>query len=156
MDELVFAAYPPDWRLCVVNVRQSLLKQRCSSSGKGNWISDQFKKKNPHNKVSRDTIRRWVKAVLELSGVDTSIFTPHSTRAASTSKAATKIPLKTSLMIAGCRRRSTFATYYNKPLIREGVFAFAVVQPRNWQVRLGLLALKFSYNLSWRSTVGWN
>ena len=59
--------------------------------------------KKPHNKVSRETIRRWVKAVLELSEVDTSIFTPHSTRAASTSKAATKIPLKTILKTAGWR-----------------------------------------------------
>ena len=40
--------------------------------------------KKPHNKVSRETIRRWVKAGLELSGVDTSTFTPHSTRVAPT------------------------------------------------------------------------
>ena len=100
-----------------------------SSSQKETGFLISFKK--PHNKVSRDTIRRWVKAALELSGVDTSIFTPHSTRVASNSKAATNIPLKTILRTAGWRRRSTFATYYNKPVIRKGVFAFAVVQPRN-------------------------
>lgn len=37
--------------------------------------------------VSSSTIARWLKTVLELSGVDTSVFKPHSYRSASTSAA---------------------------------------------------------------------
>ena len=129
VDEVTFAAYPPDRRLCVVTYVKAYLNRTALLRRKESGFLISFKK--PHNKVSRDTIRRWVKAILELSGVDTSIFTPHSTRAASTRKAATNIPLKTILKTAGWRRRSTFATYYNKPVIRKGVFATAFVQPRN-------------------------
>lgn len=42
----------------------------------------------PFKRVSRDTISRWVKLVLTDSGIDTSRFKPHSTRAASTSAAS--------------------------------------------------------------------
>ena len=115
-DQLVFAVYPPDRRLCMVTDVRACLNRTALLRRKESGFLISFKK--PHNKVSRDTIRRWVKAVCELSRVDTSIFTPHSTRAASTSKAATKIPLKTMLKTAGWRRRSTFVTYYNKPVIR--------------------------------------
>ena len=35
-----------------------------------------------HKAVSKDTISRWLKCVLEEAGIDMSIFKPHSTRAA--------------------------------------------------------------------------
>ena len=41
----------------------------------------------PHNPVSVDTVSRWLKEFLRLSGNDTSIFTGHSIRTASASKA---------------------------------------------------------------------
>ena len=41
----------------------------------------------PYGPVSSDTISRWVKFVLQSSGIDVNIFKPHSTRSASTSKA---------------------------------------------------------------------
>lgn len=43
--------------------------------------------KKSHSPVSVPTIARWIKPILQKSGVDTSIFTAHSTRAASTSAA---------------------------------------------------------------------
>ena len=42
---------------------------------------------NPYTPVSVDTFFRWLKEFLRLSGIDTSIFIGHSTRAASASKA---------------------------------------------------------------------
>ena len=42
----------------------------------------------PHQEVGRQTISRWLKTTLAMSGIDISIFTAHSTRMASTSKAA--------------------------------------------------------------------
>lgn len=41
----------------------------------------------PHNKVGSQTLARWVKKVLQNSGIDISIFGAHSTRSASTSAA---------------------------------------------------------------------
>ena len=41
----------------------------------------------PHNPVSVDTVFCWLKEFLRLPGIDTSIFTGHSTRTASASKA---------------------------------------------------------------------
>ncbi len=41
----------------------------------------------PHGPVSKDTISRWVKASLRIAGIDTSVFKPHSTKAAATSAA---------------------------------------------------------------------
>jgi len=40
----------------------------------------------PFGLVSRDTISRWVKFVLQSSGINVNIFKPHSTRSASTFK----------------------------------------------------------------------
>ena len=44
----------------------------------------------PHRAVSKDTISRWAKSVLESSGIDFHKFSPHRTRAAAASKAKQK------------------------------------------------------------------
>lgn len=43
--------------------------------------------KKPHNPVTSQSLSRWIKITLKDSGIDTSIFTAHSTRHAATSKA---------------------------------------------------------------------
>lgn len=43
--------------------------------------------KKPHNVASTQTLSRWIKSTLKDSGIDVSIFSAHSTRHASTSKA---------------------------------------------------------------------
>ena len=64
-----------------------------------------------------------------LSGINTAIFKPHSTKAASTSKASKKgVPLGHILKTAGWSRASTFARFYNKPVTTEdNSFAQAVL-----------------------------
>ena len=44
--------------------------------------------KKPHSPVVEETLSRWIKTSLKLAGVDTSVFTAHSTRSAATSAAA--------------------------------------------------------------------
>ena len=69
----------------------------------------------PHKPVSRDTVARWIRDVLTKSGIDTRLFTPHSTRSASTSAAVRKgTPMNIILKTAGWSRQSTFAAFYNK------------------------------------------
>ena len=69
----------------------------------------------PHAEVTRSTISRWVKEVMVRSGVDVSIFSPHSTRSASSSKASlAHVPLSTILSTAGWTKETTFSKYYHK------------------------------------------
>jgi hypothetical protein len=52
------------------------------------------------------------------AGIDTKRFQPHSTRAASTSKANLRaVPLYIIMSTAGWQRAETFQRFYNKPII---------------------------------------
>jgi len=64
----------------------------------------------PHNS---STVARWLKSLLEASGIDTSIFSAHSVRGAS-SYAAGSAGISTSdiLKAAGWSSESTFPQFY--------------------------------------------
>ena len=47
----------------------------------------------PHRAITSNTISRWIKQVLTLSGIDATIFKARSTRAASVSKASQFLPV---------------------------------------------------------------
>lgn len=83
--------------------------------------------KKPFREVASSTISRWIKATLEDSGVDTSIFSAHSTRHASTSKAARQgVNIDTIRRTAGWSQGSaTFGRFYNRPVMEQGPEAFA-------------------------------
>ena len=74
--------------------------------------------------VSQDTLARGIK---QSAGIDLSIFTPHSTRSASTSGAATRIPIDVALKIEGWRSMRTFTKHYNKDIIFEEKFANSIL-----------------------------
>ena len=99
VDKLIVCAYPVDRRLCpVLYIKEYLKRTKLLRQ------SDQFfvQCTKPYKGVSRDTIRRWTKQVLRLSGVDTVRFKAHSTRAAATSLADFRhVPMDTILKFAG-------------------------------------------------------
>ena len=70
----------------------------------------------PYRPASKDTLARWIKSVLHDAGIDMTIFTRHSIRSASTSKAVTKVPIEPVLKTGGWRSMRTFANYYNKQI----------------------------------------
>ena len=71
----------------------------------------------PFKPVSRDTISRWIKHVLEKADINTKIFTAHSTRAAVTSAAqSNNVSTNTIMDAAGRSRESTFRRFYDKPI----------------------------------------
>ena len=73
----------------------------------------------PHKPVSRDTISRWTKETLRICGIDTNVFTAHSTRSASVSKANEKdVPIHEIMANAGWKSAETFRKYYNKPVFQ--------------------------------------
>ena len=74
----------------------------------------------PHTPIKRGTLTSWAKTGLTLSGVDMGKFTPHSMRAASTSKAKSSVAISTIMKTAGWRNASTFARFYDKKIESEG------------------------------------
>lgn len=81
--------------------------------------------KKPHHTATTQSISRWIKDVLQKSGIDTTLFTVHSTRHASTSAAARNgLNIETIRKAAGWSENSSvFAQFYNRPLINKEVFA---------------------------------
>lgn len=69
----------------------------------------------PHKTVGKQTLSRWFKELLKRAGIDTYVFTRHSTRMASTSKDnAMGAGLDTILKSAGWASASNFQKFYNR------------------------------------------
>ena len=123
--EIIFKSFI-DKRICVVHYLKLYKKRTDVLRGKETRMFISVNK--PHLGVSRDTIRRWTKQGLAKAGVDLNIFTPHSTRSASASKAAKSVGLRTILKTVGWRTASTFTKFYKKKIINPGgQFAEAVL-----------------------------
>ncbi len=70
----------------------------------------------PHRSVSGSTLGRWIKSVLRRAGIDTLVFSAHSTRGAAASAAARAgVPIDDILRSGRWSRRSTFERFYNRP-----------------------------------------
>ena len=116
-NELVIKAYAPDRRLCIVTVLKAYL-ERTKLKRKGGETSQLvISHIAPFLGVTRDTISRHLRTVMQNAGLDMTIFTPHSIRGASTSAACrAKVPMDTILNTAGWAKPSTFRKYYKKPV----------------------------------------
>ena len=125
VEELRFTGYAPDRRLCIITVLKAYLTRTLSIRGTTTKLLLTYGR--PIHAATCATIRRWATAVLLEAGVDLSIFTPHSTRAASTSVAGARVPLSTIMGAAGWSRESTFREYYDKPIDKSGQFEQAVL-----------------------------
>lgn len=74
----------------------------------------------PHKPVSTDTLSRWIKEVLQISGINIQKYKAHSTRAAAVSKASSKcVPVDDMLNVAGWKSEKTFGAFYNKDISHE-------------------------------------
>ena len=114
-----------DKRLCVVHYLKAYKSRTELLRGKETKLFISIRK--PYKAVTRDTIRRWTKQGMALAGIVMDIFKPHSTRAASASKAAQSIGLRTILKTVGWRTADTFVKYYKKKIVTEGKYAEAVL-----------------------------
>lgn len=74
--------------------------------------------KKPFKEATTQTISRWLRQVMYASGVDTSVFSAHSTRHASSSRACRQGVTVDSILkaVGWSSRSSTFANHYNRPL----------------------------------------
>ncbi len=84
----------------------------------------------PFNPAAQSTVAGWIKSVMADAGIDTSLYTTHSTRKASTSQAAdVSVPIGTIMKAAGWANSNTFARFYRLPVLNHDMFANAVLRP---------------------------
>ena len=102
---MLFHSFEEDSSLCVVAVLNEYVKRL------EKWrTSDEWKLLlsfvQPHKPIVSSTIFGWIKKVLTISGVDVDVFKGHSTRSASTSKAALS-----GLSVSGILERGCWSNY---------------------------------------------
>lgn len=119
-------AYPPDRRLCVVFVLKEYLRRTAVVRNNCTCLFISYVK--PYKPVTKDTISRWLRTVMQKSGIDVGQFKCHSIRGASTSKALNSfVPMDKILQVAGWSTSETFRKFYNKPVV-DNEFAAAVLR----------------------------
>lgn len=112
--------------LCVVRVLQEYLNR--TRKLRGDCPNLFVTLLAPHTAAATDTISRWLKETLARAGVDTSVFTAHSTRSASTSAAKDSgTPINVIMSAAGWTNASTFAKFYQKTTDTEKNFGQAIM-----------------------------
>ncbi len=127
VEPLVLKKYAPNKHLCVYHYLSAYLERTITIRGKVKSVF--LTTRRPFVTPSTDTVGRWVKKVLRHSGVNTHTYGAGSTRAASTSKAKRQgLNIDHILKAGGWSRKSTFQTYYNKPLCSKNKFADVVLK----------------------------
>ena len=89
IDEIKFPRYEENDKICVFTCMKEYLKLTANLGGNITHLS--LPQLNLYKIAPQDTLARWIKTTLQSAGIDISIFTRHSTRSASTSRAATRI-----------------------------------------------------------------
>lgn len=113
-----FSRFTPDADICPISTLNAYLQQTANVRQDNTQLLLSYVK--PFKPVSRDTISRWLKMVLNEAGIYTNMFKPHSARAASCSKANAKsVPVMSIMQAAGRSSENTFRRFYNKPVIED-------------------------------------
>lgn len=121
-------AYPPDRRLCIVNYLKQYISRTKDLRNQEDYLFISFSK--PHQRVTSQTISRWIKESLTAAGIDTSVYKSHSTRAAAVSAAKrADLPISNILTQAGWANEQTFRKFYDKSLVKgQGGFTTVILQ----------------------------
>ena len=64
---------------------------------------------------------------LKLAGINMLVFTPHSTRGATTNAAVTKVPIDTVIKTAGWTTECTFRKFYKRSITNDSSFSHALL-----------------------------
>jgi hypothetical protein len=113
LSALTFKAFT-DENLCIVKHVKKYLEMTQQFRSDDSLLISYVK---PHKKVCKDSLARCIKEVLSKSGIDTSMFSSHSTRSASTScLKSSGVPVDLILSSVGWSNARTFAKFYDKPI----------------------------------------
>ena len=117
IQDIELPSFSKDKSLCIVHYMKHYIdRTKKLRSGTKLFVTSM----RPYGDASRDTISRWIKTVLNLAGIDTTVFKSHSTRMASTSKArALHVPIDDILKSGGWSKECTFRKFYNRPINRK-------------------------------------
>ena len=112
-EELKFPKYIENTNICPVTSLKQYLHM--TSKNRGEIKSLFITKVRPFKPASKDTMAKWIRETLSNAGIDTSIFSPHSTRSAASSTAKRcRVPIDTILKPGGWRSMKTFGWFYDK------------------------------------------
>ena len=148
-----FCAYQQNPKLCVVQAIKSYLQVTQAWRNKNGQKQLLLSTLAPHQEVKKSTVAGWVKAILGSAGIDTNLFTAHSTRAASTSKAKVKgLSLEDILKGGNWSNKSTWLKHYHKFVLNESAhFQKSIELSSLWTEDNGRL-VKWIYGTG---TIGW-
>ena len=119
-EPIIFYAYPHNVQLCPVHINQyrRVRNALVPSTEKAFFVT--YGK--PHHAATKDTLARWIKDVLSQSGVDTTVFNPHSCHSASSSTAKSSgVPLHKILKSGQWATESTFYKFYQRQILWSDV-----------------------------------
>lgn len=73
--------------------------------------------RHPHHSIEPSSVSRWLNSTLEEAGIDTSVYSAHSTRGASASKAAgSGVSVESILKTGSWNSESTFTNFYRREI----------------------------------------
>ena len=113
MQKVIIKKYPFDHNICPYRALQAYI-DRCRNRSLcyGFWVTTT----PAWGPASPDTLQRWAKVLLSDTGVDMTIFTPHSTRAAAANRALQQgEPIDLVMQHCAWASTSTFHKYYYHP-----------------------------------------
>ena len=74
LDPIDLKAFADDPRICIVQHLEEYLKRTAQLRDDHKQLLISYVK--PHRPVSKETVARWIKEVLKLSGIDTNVYGP--------------------------------------------------------------------------------
>ena len=96
---------------CLVKTLQFYLEKTRDITNAGDALLCSYSP--PHKGVGLQTVARWTKEIMKLSGIDTDVYKAHSTRSASASGMANSgMPLNDILKLGAWSDVSTFKQFY--------------------------------------------
>ena len=125
--ELKFPKYIENTNICSVTTLKQYLHM--TSKNLGEIKSLFITHVRAFKPDSKDTIARWIRETLSKAGINTSIFSPHSTRSAASSTAKKcRVPINTILKTGDWRSMKTFGRFYDKEIVeRKDDFALNIL-----------------------------
>jgi hypothetical protein len=114
--EVVLKKYVQERRICPVHAVKHYIKATANLRGQEKQLFVSYLK--PHRAVVSSTLARWIKVIMMAAGIDVSVFKPHSTRSASTSRAFQQgVSLPEILKTGDWASATTFHRFYNRPVV---------------------------------------
>ena len=125
LNEIYIEKFEQNSNICVINVLELYLKKTERLRTDANLFIITQK---PYSAASKSTVAAWIRLGLKLAGIDLGLFTPHSTRSASTSAVVSRVPIDTIIKTAGWSTDCTFRKFYKRPVTNNSEFSRAVLE----------------------------